>query len=90
MQRKLNERETKLARRTPRRRWLAALVCALMMAGSTPLFADDYDPREGGHPLRIIAYVLHPVGVALDYLILRPAHWLGSQEPFKTVFGHED
>ena len=27
----------------------------------------------------MIAYVLHPVGVALDVLIFRPAHWVGSQ-----------
>jgi hypothetical protein len=55
-----------------------------------PVRADDYDEKSAGHPLRIIAYVLHPVGVALDYLLLRPAHWLGSHEPLKTIFGHED
>jgi hypothetical protein len=30
------------------------------------------------------------VGVLLDYLVMRPAHWLGHREPFKTLFGHED
>ena len=38
---------------------------------------------------RIVAYILHPVGVLIDYLVLRPAHWLGSHEPFSTIFGHE-
>ena len=52
--------------------------------------ADEYDEKSSGHPLRIVAYVLHPVGVAIDYLLLRPAHWLGSHEPLKTIFGHED
>lgn len=71
-------------------RFLAGLVAACMMAGASPALADEYDPEVAGHPLRIVAYVLHPVGVLLDYLILRPAHWLASHEPLKTAFGHED
>ena len=59
-------------------------------ADSKPCLADEYDEDSAGHPLRLIAYVLHPVGVAIDYLIMRPAHWLVSQEPMKTVFGHKD
>jgi hypothetical protein len=46
--------------------------------------------EHSGHPLRITAYVLHPVGVLIDRLILRPAHWLGTREPVKTLFGHTD
>ena len=46
--------------------------------------------QYAGHPLRIVAYVLHPVGVLFDYLIFRPAHWIGSKEPMKTIFGHTD
>jgi hypothetical protein len=74
------------------RRWAAVLflsVCLLSSAG-TMASADDHDPTMTGHPLRIIAYVLHPIGVALDYLIFRPAHWLASQEPIQTLVGHED
>ncbi len=48
---------------------------------------SNYDPHRAGHPLRIVAYVLHPIGVTLDYLIFRPAYWLGSHEPLKTLFG---
>jgi hypothetical protein len=51
---------------------------------------DDYDPKEAGHPLRIAAYALHPVGVVIDYLIFRPAWWIGSYEPFHTLFGRTD
>jgi hypothetical protein len=28
--------------------------------------------------------------VFFDYLLFRPAHWLGSKEPLKTIFGHTD
>lgn len=69
----------------------AALALALgVLAAPAPALADEYEPKSAGHPLRIAAYVLHPVGVALDYLIFRPAHWLGSKEPLRTIFGHTD
>ena len=65
-------------------------LALIAVASALPSRADDYDEKNSGHPLRIVAYVLHPVGVAIDYLFLRPAHWLGSHEPLKTIFGHED
>jgi hypothetical protein len=72
------------------RRWLAALLLIAATAGSAgPAAADEYDARRAGHPLRVVAYVLHPVGVALDYLLFRPAHWMGSLPVIRTVFGHE-
>lgn len=51
---------------------------------------DEYDSQEAGHPLRIAAYVLHPVGVIIDWVIFRPAWWVGSHEPFYTLFGRTD
>ena len=68
----------------------SALLVLGLLAAAGPAAADDYDPTYAGHPLRIIAYVLHPVGVLFDYLIFRPAHWIGSKEPMKTIFGHTD
>jgi len=56
---------------------------------STPVH-DDYDPRRAAHPLRIVAYGLHPVGVALDWIVVRPAVWVVRHEPFRTIFGYED
>jgi hypothetical protein len=71
-------------------RWLAAVVALAMLAVSSPAAAEEYDETYSGHPLRIVAYVLHPVGVILDTLIFRPFHWIGSHEPFKTLVGQED
>lgn len=73
-----------------RRGWIAALVVASVLALASPAAADDYEPENAGHPVRILAYALYPVGVAIDYLIMRPAHWLVTREPMKTIFGHED
>ena len=73
-----------------RRSLLVGAMAVVLLAGAAPAGADEHDPKRSGHPVRIVAYVVHPVGVAIDYLILRPAHWIGSHEPFKTIFGHED
>jgi hypothetical protein len=51
---------------------------------------SNYEPLRAGHPLRIAAYVLHPVGVILDYAIFRPFYWVGSHEPLRTLFGQDD
>ena len=74
------------------RRALRAAVLALAFAVLAPqlALADEYESDRAGHPLRIVAYIVHPVGVAIDYLIMRPAHWLGSHEPLRTIFGHEE
>ena len=71
------------------RRVVAAslLIAGVALAGAAS--ADEYDARRAGHPLRVVAYVLHPVGVALDYLLFRPAHWVGSLPVIRTIFGHE-
>ncbi|MAG34219.1 MAG: hypothetical protein CL908_25350 [Deltaproteobacteria bacterium] len=60
------------------------------MLAAGPAMTDDYDRQDAGHPIRIIAYALHPVGVVLDYVLFRPAHWIASHEPIKKLFGHED
>lgn len=69
---------------------VAGCLALVLLASAGPALADNYEPKRAGHPLRIVAYVLHPIGVAIDYLVLRPAHWVGSREPFKTVFGHQN
>jgi len=71
-------------------RWLAAVVALAMLGAASPAVAEEYDETYSGHPLRVIAYVLHPIGVILDTLIFRPFHWIGSHEPFKTLSGQED
>ncbi len=64
----------------------AALLFALAASTST---AEPYSPQRAGHPVRILAYVLHPVGVAFDWLLFRPAHWIGGFEPFRTLSGRD-
>jgi hypothetical protein len=77
-----------LERRKTRASIVAGVVAALFLVGASPASADGYDPEYSAHPLRIAAYILHPIGVILDVLIVRPAHYIVMHEPFKTLFGH--
>jgi hypothetical protein len=78
-----------MLRRTRKSLVAAALASSLLLAAA-PALGDDHDSEDSGHPLRMVAYLVHPVGVIIDTLIFRPAHWIVSFEPFKTLFGHED
>ncbi len=69
---------------------LAGVALVGLLLAGLPALADEHDPKVSGHPLRILAYAMHPVGVIVDTLVFRPAHWLVSYEPLKTLFGHED
>jgi hypothetical protein len=58
--------------------------------GTASAAETEYDSSDAGNPVRIAGYVLHPVGVIYDYLLLRPAWWVGSHQPFRTLFGRAD
>ncbi len=72
------------------KRAIVGLSLALLLAGlAAPSFAmsDDYDDTQS-HPLRIAAYLLHPVGFTAEWLIFRPLHYLVSRPGLERVFGH--
>ena len=69
----------------------ATRICAIALAFvAVSAAADDHRSDRTGHPLKIIATILYPIGVVIDWTIMRPAHWLGHHEPFKTLTGHDD
>ncbi|MGH7898775.1 MAG: hypothetical protein ACREQQ_12530 [Candidatus Binatia bacterium] len=65
-----------------------SLLALLVLSG--PAWAipnDEYDDTQS-HPLRVAAYLLHPVGYGLEWVVFRPFHWLVSRESTEKVFGH--
>jgi hypothetical protein len=85
-------------RRSARRlgAWALRTLCLVTVAGILTFTAtmreaqaDRYDPKKAGNPVRISAYILHPVGVLLDYGLMRPCFWVVQREPFSTIFGYE-
>jgi hypothetical protein len=79
-------RDSKLNRRAC---WVLGLLALGLVASALPARAAEeyYDPKMAGNPVRIAAYIMSPVGEFIDYVILRPAWWVGSHEPFRTIFG---
>ncbi len=70
--------------------WIAAfLVLAFCAFASSPASAHDYDCNDSEHPLRYIAYAVHPVGVAVEFAIFRPIHWVVSRPHLNILFGHD-
>ena len=39
------------------------------------------NPSAYGHPFRPLGFVFHPIGVALDYALVRPFYMLGGLAP---------
>jgi outer membrane protein OmpA-like peptidoglycan-associated protein len=49
---------------------------------------DEYDDSQS-HPLRIVAYLLHPAAWLVEQVVFRPFHFLVSaNEPMEEIFGH--
>jgi hypothetical protein len=69
---------------------LRILALSILLLASVPARAQEpYDPQRAGHPVRIAAYIAHPVGWLLDRLIFFPAWWIGGHEPLRSIFGHD-
>jgi len=68
---------------------MAAAVVALLGSArlSYAIGGDDYDDSQS-HPLRLLAYIVHPVGYTLEWLVTRPFHELVSQPDLEPIFGH--
>ena len=50
--------------------------------------ADEYDDSQS-NPLRLLAYVIHPVGYTLEWLVTRPFHEVVAQPDLEPIFGHD-
>ena len=65
------------------------LLAGVLAFNARPAAAvpDEYDDSQS-HPLRIAAYLVHPIGFTAEWLIFRPFHYLVSRPYLEQVFGH--
>lgn len=70
---------------------IALLILSVSFAlAAKPTFAapDEYDDSQS-HPLRILAYLMHPAAFLVEWTVFRPFHYLVSAtEPQEAFFGH--
>ena len=67
----------------------AVLLAGVLGCSAGPAFAvpDEYDDSQS-NPLRVAAYFVYTVGVALEWAIYRPLHYLVSRPSVEPIFGH--
>ena len=64
------------------------LLTVTLASRSVYAYPDEYDDSQS-HPLRIAAYLVHPIGWLAEWLIYRPFHLIVSgTEPQEAFFGH--
>jgi hypothetical protein len=68
---------------------LTIAVAALLCVATPSTFAHSYSQQYDLHPLRILAYPFHAVGVYIEQSVTRPLHWLSSQENWDVIMGHQ-
>jgi hypothetical protein len=68
---------------------LAGLLIAVVVSLAATAQADRYTRGTSDNPLRLVRYVLHPIGLAAEFLVMRPIHWVVSQPHLDIVFGHK-
>jgi hypothetical protein len=66
-----------------------AIFTVAALALVLPASAHRYQRSVNDHPMRLVAYVLNPIGIALEYAVMRPIHWGVSQHNLDIVFGHD-
>ena len=77
------------------RKVVASLACLVLVGGLLTALpsgarAHTYQSNSAdAHVLRLVAYVLHPVGVLLEWGITRPVHWVASQDQLDIILGHK-
>lgn len=71
------------------KRYLMTLVVAvgLLAVPAIGRAHDAYDDTQS-NPFRLAAYALNPVGYAIEWMVMRPIHFVVSQPKLERVFGH--
>lgn len=70
-------------------RLLILTACFIILFCCMSAFAHEYDRNDSDHPGRVLSYVVHPFGVALEWTVTRPVHWFVHLPGMGYVFGHE-
>src|SRR5262249_39002557 len=81
----------------PMRRLVVCLCATLMLYGATVAHAeydnDAQNPKEytneDAQPLRIAAYILSPIGFALEWGVARPLHYIATEPFLATAFSND-
>lgn len=66
-----------------------AMLALAALSLAAPSMAHRYERATNDNPFRLLAYAGHPIGLAAEYIVMRPIHWVVSQPHLDIVFGHQ-
>jgi hypothetical protein len=70
---------------------IVALLLVTFFILSSFSYADNYKRgKEDDHIVRILAYAVHPFGMAVEYTVTRPIHWITKQVHLNKIFGSDN
>lgn len=69
---------------------LVGLLIAVFFVLTSIAGAADYKRGADDNPVLLLSYVVHPIGVAAEYLVTRPIHWITKQVNLNKVFGSKN
>jgi hypothetical protein len=70
---------------------LASMMCLTARAArAEDRFEDEQQYEDAfSNPLRLAYYMLYPVGFTVEWLVMRPFHYIVSRPGLDRVFGYE-
>ena len=78
------------------KRLLVALMVASMVsvtahvASAADRYADEQQYEDAfSNPLRLAYYVIYPIGFTVEWLVMRPFHYIVSRPGLDRVFGYQ-
>jgi hypothetical protein len=76
------------------RRLIIAALIATMLGGSVAIAKASEIPEDSyvdgfSHPLRVVGYLVSPVGFAAEWLVFRPLHYIISRPDLSNVFNYD-
>jgi len=69
---------------------LVGLLIAVFFVLTLVSGAADYKRGADDNPVLILSYVAHPIGMAAEYLVARPIHWITKQVNLNKIFGSKN
>jgi len=69
---------------------LAGLIVTIFLSLASVTNAADYKRGQDDNPVLIASYIVHPIGMAAEYAITRPIHWITKQVNLNKLFGSKN
>jgi hypothetical protein len=69
---------------------MASVISLSGVANAAERYADEQQYEDAfSNPLRLAYYLIYPVGFTVEWLVMRPFHYVVSRPGLDRVFGYE-